>query len=101
MTSGGALVSLPPLEPDSGDDGGLFGAGGVIGGGFGDDGAADYGEHDGFVWAGGDSLAASAVPAGSPEREAMLDHLDRLLVVPPGLEVGEDGQFDDAADETP
>mmetsp|Transcript_24171 Transcript_24171/g.51042 ORF Transcript_24171/g.51042 Transcript_24171/m.51042 type:complete len:331 (-) Transcript_24171:138-1130(-) len=115
------LISLHPLEADDDDDeygggtgGGWFGAGGVIGGGFGDDWAADYGEsigsnnnNDDFVWAAPSATTATATTsaagaATAEQRDAMLEHLDNLLVVRPGLELQhpeEDGQFDDAANE--
>lgn len=103
------LISLHPIEGDDDDDNGMFnfGAGGMIGAGFGDDTFGDYGEadaSDGLVWAPPPqaSAAMAAVIDGtatSDDREAMLAHLDNLLVVPPGLEGNNDednGQFDDA-----
>ena len=114
------LISLHPLEADDDDGdeyggggGGWFGAGGVIGGGFGDDWAADYGEsmgsnnnnNDDFVWAAPSIVATTSASAGAAtteQRNAMLEHLDNLLVVRPGLEPQppeEDGQFDDAVNE--
>ena len=80
------LISLHPIEDDEDEDNhGMF-SGGMIGGGFGDDPRLDYGE---MVW-------AEPTPEES-DREAMLERLDNLLVVPPGLEVeDDDGRFDDA-----
>lgn len=102
------LISLHPIEGDDDDDGddGMFG-GGMIGGGFGDDTFADYGEPiDGLVWAPPPSTEDGPI-ATDQEREAMLERLDNLLVVPPGLEAKdgdggnnnvEDGQFEDATE---
>jgi hypothetical protein len=99
------LISLHPIGGDDDDGGGMFGfgAGGMIGGGFGDDAFGDYSEaetSDGLVWAPSAS-AATGGAATQDEREAMLEHLDNLLVVAPGLEEEEnesDGQFDDATE---
>lgn len=100
------LISLHPIEGDDEDEegGGMFGfGGGMIGGGFGDDVYADYGEPadadghgdaDGLVWA--PPAAATGGEATPAERQAMLDRLDDMLVVAPGLQVDETGQFDDA-----
>eukprot|EP00535_Pseudo-nitzschia_heimii_P010633 CAMPEP_0197177674 /NCGR_PEP_ID=MMETSP1423-20130617/3200_1 /TAXON_ID=476441 /ORGANISM="Pseudo-nitzschia heimii, Strain UNC1101" /LENGTH=305 /DNA_ID=CAMNT_0042627263 /DNA_START=87 /DNA_END=1004 /DNA_ORIENTATION=- len=95
------LISLHPVEgdDDDGDDDGMFG-GAMIGGGFGDDPFGDYGEAvDGLVWAPPPSTDDGPV-ATNREREAMLEHLDNLLVVAPGLEAKDDndkgGQFEDA-----
>ena len=97
------LISLHPVEgDDDDDDDGMFG-GGMIGGGFGDDAFGDYGEAiDGLVWAPPRTTEDGPV-ASDQEREAMLERLDNLLVVAPGLEAkddennsGEDGQFEDA-----
>jgi hypothetical protein len=97
------LISLHPIEGDDDDDDMFhFGAGGMIGAGFGDDAFGDYGEadgSDGLVWAPPTQASAAVIDgtATSDDREAMLAHLDNLLVVPPGLEEDEDdGQFDDA-----
>ena len=86
------LISLHPIE-DEDDEDNMF-SGGMIGGGFGDDPYIDYGE---MVW-------ADPTPQES-DREAMLERLDNLLVVPPGLEVqgddaedNDDGRFDDAVE---
>ena len=103
------LISLHPVEGDEDDyeGDGMFG-GGMIGGGFGDDAFGDYGEPiDGLVWAPPPSSEDGPVVATDREREAMLERLDNLLVVAPGLEAedddddndngrGEDGQFEDA-----
>ncbi len=88
------LISLHPIkDEDDEDNHGMF-SGGMIGGGFGDDPCLDYGE---MVW-------ADPTPQES-DREAMLERLDNLLVVPPGLEVqseieddDDDGRFDDAVE---
>ena len=80
------LVSLHPIDPNETEDGMMM---------SGDD-------DDGMVW------APPAVPsttgdgeATEEERQAMLDHLDRILIVPPELEQSEqeEGQFDDAEDD--
>eukprot|EP00536_Pseudo-nitzschia_multiseries_P003782 jgi/Psemu1/284659/fgenesh1_pg.59_\ len=106
------LISLHPVDHDDDDDyyggggGGFFGGmglqmgmeagmgfgGGAIGGGFGDDWPLDYGESGecDFVWAPSLGGAGGGTATTTEEREAMLDHLDSLLVVAPGLERGED-----------
>jgi hypothetical protein len=104
------LISLHPIvvENDEDDDDGYgggmfgFGSGGMIGGGFGDDAFGDYGEGgESLVWAtlDGDNEDDNGGGATDAEREAMLERLDGLLVVAPGLQAGDtetDGQFDDA-----
>ncbi len=94
------LIALHPVEGDD-DDGGMMGmmgmmggmmvGGGMIGGGFGDDVFGDYGEPD-SEWVTSETIATQQ------EREAMLERLDNLLVIAPGLEAQddeEDGRFDD------
>ena len=93
------LISLHPLIDENGDgEGGLM-SGGMIGGGFGDNPFGNYGE---MVWAGDDDESGAVT---SQEREQMLERLDNLLVVAPGLEAKEeqeedddDGRFDDASE---
>jgi len=89
------LINLHPIEGDDANDtGGMMGmlGGGMIGGGFGDNVFADYGEPSG-EWI----TADTSTTATKEERGAMLERLDNLLVVAPGLEVQEgNGQFDDA-----
>ena len=108
------LISLNPIEPDDDDDGGgsggnmmmdgMFGLGGTGTGGFVDDNDGDGDiDDDGFIWA--PTTAASsnnktsdgtATTSEEEERDAMLERLDNLLIVPPQFE---DGQFDDAIEE--
>ena len=109
------LISLNPIEPDDDDDGGgsgggnmmmdgMFGLGGTGTGGFVDDNDGDDDiDDDGFIWA--PTTAASsnnktsdgtATTSEEEERDAMLERLDNLLIVPPQFE---DGQFDDAIEE--
>jgi hypothetical protein len=104
------LISLNPIEPDDDDDGGgggnmmdgMFGFRGTGTGGFGDDNDGDGDvDDDGFIWA--PTTASSkktsdgtATTLEEEERDAMLERLDNLLVVPPQFE---DGQFDDAIEE--
>lgn len=91
------LIALHPIEGDDENDSGgmMMGmlSGGMMGGGFGDDVFADYGEPAG-EWV----TADTSTEATKQEREAMLERLDNMLVVAPGLEVSEDndGQFEDA-----
>lgn len=96
------LISLHPVQVDDDEENDMFGGGGGwIGGGFGDDPLADYGEpNDGFVWAPPSSTTVAGT-ATTEERDAMLEHLDNLLVVRPELELAaeEEGQFDDADDD--
>jgi hypothetical protein len=103
------LISLNPIEPDDDDDGGGSGGGGggnMMDGMFGfgtgagvggfDDDNNDNGDvdDDGFIWA--PTTASSNNKTSDEERDAMLERLDNLLVVPPQFE---DGQFDDAIEE--
>ena len=89
------LVSLHPVDPNETEDGMMM---------TGDD--AD----DGMIWA--PPVAAPMTnttgEATEEERNAMLEHLDNILVVPPELEQDEQesddeagtGQFDDAEDDS-
>jgi hypothetical protein len=101
------MVSLHPAmdddDEDDGDDGGdgrgELGFFGMGAGGYDDDDDGD----DQLIWApsggrpafgGGDDDDGDDDGATDEERAAMLERLDRLLVVRPGFEV-QDGQFDD------
>jgi hypothetical protein len=104
------LISLNPIEPDDDDDGGgggnmmdgMFGFGGTGTGGFVDDNDGDGDvDDDGFIWApttasSNKTSDGTATMSEEEERDAMLERLDNLLVVPPQFE---DGQFDDAIEE--
>lgn len=76
------LVTLHPIDPNENEQDGIGMAG-----------------DDTMIWA--PSSSTQDRPATEEERQAMLDHLDRVLVVPPELEQTENpaGQFDDAEDD--
>ena len=118
------MISLNPIDPNDQDEppendgGALFGEGGgpwITGEGFSNDGMMGSGmtpaqlmewethnndddDDDDLVFA----AAASDAPPTEDERNAMLERLDNLLIVPPEFEVHDDdgdastGQFDDA-----
>jgi len=109
------LISLNPIEPDDDDDGGgsgggnmmmdgMFGLGGTGTGGFVDDNDGDGDvDDDGFIWAPATTASSNdktsdgtTTTSEEEERDAMLERLDNLLIVPPQFE---DGQFDDAIEE--
>lgn len=80
------LVSLHPVEDDDDDNSDRF---------FG---------NDDLIWApssrafGNDEVDEEEYGATAQERQAMLDHLDNILVVKPEFDIKE-GQFDDAEEE--
>jgi len=81
------LVSLHPIDPNEHEQGQF-----------------DDGDDDMFVWA--PQEESSSGEASEEERNAMLERLDNLLIVPPELQVQEtvddeqqEGQFDDAEDD--
>lgn len=90
------LVSLHPVHDDD-DDGGGAAAGMMMMMGMGNGHEENYG--DDMVVAQREFQASSVT---EEERDAMLDRLDTMLVVPPHLEqqdYGGGGQFDDAEDD--
>ena len=79
------LISRNPVDDDDDDDGMMMAG-------------EEYGE-DMIVAAEQNSEQQAPGEATEEERDAMLNRLDALLVIPPHLQADNGGQFDDADDE--
>ena len=99
------LASLVSIEDDDGYGGGLFNMLSLMAGMGGGLEGVVHDDDDMVIRLGGsnNNLVEDDNSEGAPldERQAMLNRLDNLLVVPPELEIlsEDEGQFDDAADD--